>query len=636
MLIRLLIDTASLSTLNLNNLIGYRNWLVFLYTIILFVFGVIATKLWLIKSIGKTFYNLFPHSLTEQWQAYDEWVVQTKKIFTTIEALRQSEERFRVIFEEAGVGISHTNIDGRILRANPKFCQIVGYSSDELVEMRFQDITNPTDLLTELSLHQKLLKLEQTSYHIEKRYIRRDGTFVWVKLTVSVVCNSNNEPIELIKVIEDISDRKHTEEALRRSEERYRSLVAATSQMVCISDADGNLTQMLAGAGYRVKDIEALQQSWIERIHPEDVARVLAAWESARFHKSFFEIEHRLMDAEGKYLHVQTRAVPVLSEDGSVREWVAAITDISVRFQAEAELRASEKLAQQQAERLKIAMEKLASTQAQLIQNEKMSSLGQLVAGVAHEINNPVNFIYGNINPIREYAQDLLNLVLLYKQHYPEPVPEVGAALIATDLDFILEDFPKILASMKMGADRILQIVLSLRNFSRLGEAEIKVVDIHEGIDSTLLILQSRLNGQLNTPTIQVVKEYGAIGKIECYAGQLNQVFMNILNNAIDAIHDSAHHQTDTHYQGKIIINTSFNNQNQVEINIIDNGCGMTEETRRRIYDPFFTTKPVGSGTGLGMAVSYKIIQKHGGKLECSSILGQGTKFTILLPKQCA
>ncbi len=184
---------------------------------------------------------------------------------------------------------------------------------------------------------------------------------------------------------------------------------------------------------------------------------------------------------------------------------------------------------------------------------------------------------------------------------------------------------------MKIGADRIRQIVLSLRNFSRLDEASLKTVDIHEGIDSTLLILQSRLNGQLNTPPIEVVKEYGAIGNIECYAGQLNQVFMNILNNAIDAIYDSAHLT-----QGKIVIKTSFNEHNQVVINITDNGCGMTEETLFRMYDPFFTTKLVGSGIGLGMAVSYKVIEKHGGKLECSSILGQGTKFTIVLPKQCA
>ncbi|OKH39580.1 hypothetical protein NIES2101_35415 [Calothrix sp. HK-06] len=554
-----------------------------------------------------------------------------------MEALRQSEERFRAIFEAAAIGISHTDIDGRILQTNPKFCQIVGYEADELLSMRFQDITHPDDLLIELSLHQKLLKLEQTSYHIEKRYIRRDGMLVWIKLTVSVICDSNGKPIELIKVIEDISDRKNAELALRRSEERYRSLVAATSQIVCISDENGNLTHMFAGTGYRVKDIEGLQRvGWVERIHPEDLPSVQQAWQSAHCNKSFYEIEHRLMDADGNYRYMQTRAVPVLSEDGNVREWISAITDISTRKQAEAELRTSEqryresaRVAQKQATRLKRAMQKIADTQAQLIQNEKMSSLGQLVAGVAHEINNPVSFIYGNISHIHEYTQDLLKLVLLYKQHYPKPSSCINKVLQAIDLDFIQEDLPKILSSMIKGADRIRQIVLSLRNFSRLDEASLKAVDIHEGIDSTLLILQSRLNSLSNAPKIEIVKQYGTIGKIECYAGQLNQVFMNILNNAIDAIHNLDSHQT-----GKIVINTNIDEQNQVVINIIDNGCGMSEETRRRIYDPFFTTKPVGSGNGLGMAVSYKIIEKHGGKLECSSIVGEGTKFTILLPKQ--
>ncbi|BDA68310.1 hypothetical protein CAL7716_024760 [Calothrix sp. PCC 7716] len=617
MLTRLVMNTATISTFDVNNITNYRSLIVFLYTVILVIGGVIVRKIWSIKHIGKIFYNLLPNSLAKQWQVYDEWVIQTKNIFDTIEALRQSEERFRVIFEAAAVGISHTDIDGRILRTNPKFCQIVGYEASELLSMRFQDITHAGDLLLELSLQQKLLKLEQTSYHMEKRYIRCDGTLVWIKLSASVICDSNGKPIELIKVIEDISDRKNAELALRRSEERYRSLVAATSQIVCISDENGNLTHMFAGRGYRVKDIEGLQRvGWVERIHPEDLPQVQQAWQSAHCNKSFYEIEHRLMDADGNYRYMQTRAVPVFSEDGNVREWISAITDISTRKQAEAEL-------------LKRAIQKLADTQVQLIQNEKMSSLRQLVAGVAHEINNPVSFIYGNISHIHEYTQDLLNLVLLYKQHYPKPSSCINKVLQAIDLDFIQEDLPKILSSMIKGADRIRQIVLSLRNFSRLDEASLKAVDIHEGIDSTLLILQSRLNSSSNALNIEIVKQYGAIGKIECDAGQLNQVFMNIFNNAIDAIHNSGSHQT-----GKIVINTNINEQNQVVINIIDNGCGMSEEIRRRIYDPFFTTKPVGSGNGLGMAVSYKIIEKHRGKLECSSIVGEGTKFTILLPKQ--
>lgn len=301
------------------------------------------------------------------------------------------------------------------------------------------------------------------------------------------------------------------------------------------------------------------------------------------------------------------------------------------------------------------AFQALQQTQAQLIQTEKMSSLGQLVAGVAHEINNPINFIYGNLPHAAEYTQDLLQLVELYDRIYSDRAPEIRQFRQEIDLPFLIEDLPQMLESMQMGADRIREIVLSLRNFSRLDESDMKRVNIHDGIDSTLLILQNRLKPSANRPTIVVVKDYGDLPPVECYPGQLNQVFMNILSNAIDAL--DAYNQTRsaddiTANPATITITTETILPHPVSssstspssptlphptpsilIRIQDNGPGISPEHLNRLFDPFFTTKPIGKGTGLGLSISYQIIvEKHHGILKCASQPGQGAEFWIEIP----
>ncbi len=282
---------------------------------------------------------------------------------------------------------------------------------------------------------------------------------------------------------------------------------------------------------------------------------------------------------------------------------------------------------------LKQTLTELRKTQAHLIQSEKMSSLGQLVAGVAHEINNPVNFIYGNLDPAREYFDNLLNLISLYEEYYPNPMSEIADEIEAMDLEFLREDLQKILRSMKIGAERIRQIVLSLRNFSRLDEAEMKPVDIHEGIESTLMILRPLLKGKPgSSDEIQVVKEYGQLPKVSCYPSQLNQVFMNVLSNACDALKMNRI-DNPANYIPTIRISTQVNESNSVVIRIADNGSGMDNQIVKKIFDPFFTTKPVGSGTGLGLSISYQIIvEAHRGKINCFSTLGKGTEFIIEIP----
>ncbi len=377
--------------------------------------------------------------------------------------------------------------------------------------------------------------------------------------------------------------------------------------------------------GYAEHEITNHRQEWEQRIHPNDLEQVkLNIYDYLQGNISEYATEYRLQHKDGYYLWILSRGILLRDVHGTPYQMAGSHSDITNRKLAESALRKSEARLKAKTLNLKNTLRKLQQTQAQLIQTEKMSSLGQLMAGIAHEINNPVSFIHGNVNHALEYITDIIDLLNLYRHHHSQYHLEIDRKSQEIDLEFILIDFPKLLKSMQVGTDRITQIVHSLRNFSRLDEAGHKPVDIHEGLENTILILQYKLKEKTGDLNVEIIKEYGELPLVECFAGQLNQVFMNILNNAIDALPKTIN--------PTIQIKTELVGD-RVVITIADNGVGIPPDIQKRLFDPFFTTKPVGQGTGLGLAISYQIIvEKHRGTLQCFSELGKGTEFRIEIP----
>ncbi|MGQ4646157.1 PAS domain S-box protein [Lyngbya aestuarii] len=428
----------------------------------------------------------------------------------------------------------------------------------------------------------------------------------------------------------DIKEDKQTTEPLLETEENFRAIFEQAAAGIGQLTLSGKFVlvnrQFSSLLGYT--ESELLERTVQEITYPDDLE---PSWEYARQllegKRQTYSLEKRYIrkDQQLQWMHL---SVSLLRDSqGNPQYFIAVIKDISECKRVQTQLK-------QQTQQLEETLQELRKTQAQLIHTEKMSSLGQIVAGVAHEINNPLSFICGNLLHLQNYSQDLLELLQLHQSQQP-PTPVLQQAMEEKDLDFLREDLPRLLNSMKTGSDRIYGIVQSLRNFCR-DEGQLKTMDIHEGIEHTLIILCNRLQANLEQTAVEVVKEYDNIPRVECYPGKLNQVFMNILSNAIEALEELRQHQIQDNQSAKpceIRIRTTLVKPEKVVISIADNGPGMSPETLQKIFDPFFTTKSVGQGVGLGLAVSHQIVvNQHQGQLRCMSTLAEGTEFVIELP----
>lgn len=565
------------------------------------------------------------------------------------EALRSSEAKFQKL---------SANLPGTIYQCLVRAdgCVSFPYISPacrEMFELEPEAILKNADLLIDLihpddsqSYEESITTSAQSlqPWQWVGRLVLPSGKIGWFQVIARPEAKENGDLLwDGITI--DVTDRKQAELALQESQQFIQKVADATPGILYLYDLEEQRNiysnnSLLALLGYTSDDIVAMESSMMPQlIHPEDLLRIV------KHHASLVEvedgeireIEYRMRATDGQFLWLHSRdTIFSRNADGQGKVIIGFCLDITTRKQAEEALRQSEARERERAGELESALQSLRSTQAQLVQTEKMSSLGQLVAGIAHEINNPVNFIHANIDYLNQYTKQLLDLVSLYEDEYPEPNAKIVDRIQEIDLDFMAEDLRKLVGSMQVGTDRIRQIVLSLRNFSRLDESAMKPVDIHAGIDSTLLILQHRLKSHDSRPAIEVIKEFDKLPLVECYASQLNQVFMNIIVNGIDAIEERCHKLSVSEAEknpGRIAIWTGVTPQNTVMVEISDNGTGIPDEIVDRICNPFFTTKAVGKGTGLGMSIAHSIVvEKHKGKIECISKMGQGTTFKIEIP----
>ncbi|AFZ03023.1 PAS domain-containing protein [Calothrix sp. PCC 6303] len=512
----------------------------------------------------------------------------------------------------------------RCVALNPAMERIVAIPAEEILG---KTITQMMDTLDTKNCHEHYLKCLDTGKVVSyEQKFRINGKFSYWLLTAAPIYGLEGTIDKLIVTVHDISGRKNAEAQVKEKEDFLLSIYDGCSTPIFVIDVLENNHFIVAGYNTACEKITKLSSSEIAgktmiEVFGEDIGSQMQRLyiECVAFGLPITYEEYILVN--GQKVWGLTTINPVKDSSGNIYRLIGTTTEITEikNIQVKLEIKAQE---------LEDTIKKLASTQSQLIQTEKMSSLGHLVAGIAHEINNPSNFIYGNITFAQEYIQRLLDLLELYQQCYPNPIKVIKLQIKAIELDFIREDLPLLLASIEDGAERIAEIVTSLRNFSRLDEAEYKSVDIHQGIDNTLKLLEYRLKSQSRRAEIKVIKEYANIPLIYCYVGQLNQVVMNILMNAIDALEES-----DT-VQPKIDISTEIDQNKFFVMTISNNGSIIPHNIQQKIFDPFFTTKSVGKGTGMGLSISYQIItEKHGGTLECISEPDVGTKFIIKIPQ---
>ncbi len=553
--------------------------------------------------------------------------------------LRLSEEKFSKAFRSSPHSMTITTFsNGLFIEVNDSFLSMMGYSQQEVIGQTVPQLNiwvRPEDRAT----FRQILDEQGVVRNRECEFQMKSGSVVVCLLSAELI--NLGEELCMVAVMTDITDRKHAEEALRESQRALATLMSNLPGMAYRfrNDADRSMEFVSEGcyelAGYSPEEFTGTRQiSLSELTHPDDLDTFCNAVEVALRENRPYQLTYRITSKSGEVKWVWEQGLGVLSESGELIALEGLITDISEQKRSEEALVRSQTELTQQKLQLENTLHELQQTQAVLIHTEKMSTLGQMVAGVAHEINNPVSSVCGNLVHLSHYTDDLLDLLALYQENFLQPPAVIQDKIEEIELDFLLEDLPKAMSSMQVGADRIREIVRSLQIFSRKDDNKMSRVNLHEGIDGTLLILQSRLRARGGHPEIAVIKEYGNLPLVECYAGKVNQVFMNLIGNAIDAIEEYNQGRSLVEVKAnrsKIKIKTEIQNSNVI-VRISDNGPGMPEEVSQQLFDAFFTTKPAGKGTGLGLSISDKVVKEHGGKLSCVSAPGQGAEFIIELP----
>jgi two-component system, NtrC family, sensor kinase len=592
-------------------------------------------------------------------------------------ALAQREAMYRRLVEEAHDVLTVWGLDGIITYLSPSFQVSFGHNPADFIGHSFVPLVHPEDVSMCVASNQHVAETGEKLSEIEFRHRHLEGHWCWMSMSIAPVKDEDGTVVAFQGIMRDISDRKATEAILLAYADRQTLLNQLAKQIRHSLDLEAVIT----AAVQAIRDflnIDACSFAWyepqsdvpswtiIQEAKRAEIPSALGSYPAASvgavdeiflkhgilriddtsqyeepIHRSFLETIHCQSEL---LLPIQDNAkrigVIICINYSQIRPWTDDEVELleSVSDQLAIAIDQAELYAESQAKSqvLQQTLQELRQAQVQMVQNEKMSSLGQLVAGIAHEINNPVNFIHGNLSHVGDYAQDMLKLMALYQQEYSQPTEAIAQKIAQIDIDFINEDLPKLLTSMQSGTDRIREIVKSLRLFSRLDEAEVKPVNIHDGINSALMILESRLKITPERAAIQVIKDYGELPLVECFAGQLNQVLMNILVNAIDALDTQAKARSQPEQKqhlSTIRITTRLEPEHHITIRIADNGTGISEAIQSQIFDPFFTTKAIGKGTGLGLSVSYQIVtEQHKGKLWCESVPGEGTQFVIEIP----
>lgn len=478
----------------------------------------------------------------------------------------------------------------------------------------------------------KILRETHKPTVVEHIHFRDDGTPIIVEVHGYPIFDAEDNLIYMVEYSIDITQRRAAEEQIRK----LSQAVEQSANTIIITDHNGKIEYVnpkcCQTTGYGLDELLGKSPKLFKSgKQPKEYYTNL--WKTIKSGQEWRgEFCNRRKD--GSLYWEQASIASLVDRTGKITHFIAVKEDITQRKATEEQLQRSQAQLLQQAQDLTHTLQELRKTQSQLIHTEKMSSLMQLVAGMAHEVNNPTNFISNNLVHLENYFDDLIELIQLYQENNPDPNAAITEKFESIEFDYLRDDFKQLVGSMQAGVQRISKIVTSLRTFSRLDEAELKRVNIHDGLESTLLLLEGLLRNPRTGTTIEITKEYGVLPPVECYAGHLNQVFMNILKNAIDALHDSQVSPPRDRIP-QITIKTAIQEENQKRITIWirDNGPGIESRILTRIFDPFFTTKPVGQGTGLGLAISYEIIQdKHQGELRCHSTPGAGTEFVITIP----